>query len=332
MRKISASMITQQVVILSILILFAGCAGGSGGGNSESTPPVESNNDPGSVVTFTYTLDPGQINNLPSEADHVKVVLDGNVSTAEVTSRIIIYADSPSAASVDADTLTLSFNVSPGEHTYTVSALKGTSELETIGPITFTKVKDIPLTAPIAFDFPSFDTNQTDVGLDIPNVSIYFGTSGKDRIVQYGGSADDALSVDSGAGNDWAEQYGESGVDTMAADTGTGSDYIYQEGGAGNDAIRATPGEGNDTVIINAGTGDDTITYDVGIGTDTASIDGGAGTDTLIMNQNWQPVLIQDDRGNVIYQTGSDGTTITVVNVEQIIVLDDEGNVVWPAP
>ncbi len=332
MIKISASTITRQVVILSILILFAGCGGGSGGGNSESTPPVVNNNDPGSTVTFTFTLDPGQINNIPSEADHVKVVLDGNASTAEVTSRIIIYADSPSAACADEDTLMLSFNVSPGEHTYTVSALKGISELETIGPIQFTKVKDIPLTAPIAFDYPSFDTNQTDIGLDTSNVFSYFGTAGNNRIVQYGGPADDALSVDSGAGNDWVEQYGGDAVDTMVADTGTGNDYIYQEGGAGNDDISATPGEGNDTVMINAGAGDDTITYYAGIGADTALIDGGAGTDTLIVNHNGQPVLIQDSDGNVIYQAGSDGTIITVVNAEQIIVIDNEGNVVWSAP
>jgi Ca2+-binding RTX toxin-like protein len=212
-------------------------------------------------------------------------------------------------------------------------SLLGSSVLSTIGPIPFITVSpNFPLSIPMIAAFATFDNYQTDVGLDTPNTLIYFGTSNRDRIVQYGGAANDLLSVDSGAGDDWAEQYGGGGDDTMVADTGTGNDYIYQEGGAGNDTIRVTPGEGNDTVIINAGPGDDTITYDVDTGTDSASIDGGDGNDTLIVNQNGRPVLIRDTIGNVIYQFGSGGTTITVANVEHITVKDSNGNPVftWP--
>jgi hypothetical protein len=332
MRKAGVSIIIQQVVIVAIITFLASCGGGGGGGGSDSaSTPGGTNNDPASIVTFTYTLDTGLINSVPVDADRVKVVLDGKESTAEITSRIIIHGDSQ-AVSAESKTLTLSFNVSPGEHAYTVSALKGTTVLEIIGPITFTKENDIPLTTPISFDFPNFDNSQTDIGLDTPNSFIFLGTTGNDRIVQYGGTADDFLSVETNDGNDWIEQYSGGGIDEMIADTGTGNDYIYQEGGAGNDAIRVSTGYGDDTVIIDAGPGDDTITYDVDYGTDNVSIEGGEGTDTLTVNQNGQPVLIQDGSGNVIYQTGSGGITITVVNVEHIAILDKDGNEIWPAP
>ena len=92
--------------------------------------------------------------------------------------------------------------------------------------------------------FATFDNYQTDIGLDTPNSFIYFGTPNRDRIVQYGGAANDLLSVDNGAGDDWAEQYGGGGDDTMVADGGTGNDYIYQEGGAGNNNLTVTAGDG----------------------------------------------------------------------------------------
>ena len=74
------------------------------------------------------------------------------------------------------------------------------------------------------------------------------------------------------------------------------------------------------------------FTYDVDLGTDTAFIDGGDGNDTLIVNHNGQPFLIRDTAGNVIYQFGSGGTTITVANVEHITVNDSNGTPVftWP--
>jgi hypothetical protein len=201
--------------------------------------------------------------------------------------------------------------------------------------------------------FPTFDSYQTDIGVDTPNTLIYIGTPDRDRIVQYGGGANDLLSVDTGAGDDWAEQYGGGGDNTMVAETGNeyiyqeggagnnnmtansgkGNDWVFQKGGAGNDTIRVTPGDGDDSVIIAAGLGDDTITYNVSRGTDTSSIDGGDGNDTPIVNHNGQPFLIRDTAGNVIYQFGSGGTTtITVANVEHITVKDSNGFPVfiWP--
>jgi len=100
-----------------------------------------------------------------------------------------------------------------------------------------------------------------------------------------------------------------------------GRNRIVQYGGAGDDSIEAMGGDGSGVIQVNAGDG---------TGTDTTSIDGGAGDDMLTVRQNGLPVLIQDDNGHVIYQSG--GTTITVVNVEHITVNDANGKPVFTKP
>jgi hypothetical protein len=276
-----------------------------------------------------HSLAAGQYNSLPAGADRVRVTVAG----AESSSKELLRSTLPDPNGPGQ----LTFFLAPGQYTYTVQALRGSllagSVLSTIGPIPMTVSPSFPLSIPMIAAFAAFDNYQTDIGMDTANTFIYFGTPNRDRIVQYGKSANDLLSVDTGAGDDWAEQYSGGGDNTMVADTGTGNDCIYQEGGAGNDMIRVNGGDGDDTVIIDAGPGDDTITYDVSIGTDTASIDGGDGNDTLIVNHNGLPFLIRDTAGRVIYQFGSGGTTtITVANVEHIIVKDPSGTPVftWP--
>ena len=328
-------------------------------------------------VTFDFTFASGQYNSLPGGADRVRVTVAG----ADSITKELLRSSLPDPNANGQ----LSFYLTPGQYTYTAQALQGSllagSVLSTIGPIPMTVSPNFPLSIPMITAFATFDNYQTDIGVDTPNSFIYFGTPNRDRIVQYGGAANDLLSVDMGADDDWCEQYGAGGDNTMVADTGTGNDYIYQEGGAGNnnmtatagpgdnwvfqkgrssndtincvggedndyiyqeggagnDTIRVTPGERNDTVLINAGPGDDTVTYDVDLGTDTAFIDGGDGNDILIVNNRFGgapglSVLIQDTNGNVIYQFGSGGTTITVANVEHITVKDSNGNPVfiWP--
>jgi hypothetical protein len=46
-----------------------------------------------------------------------------------------------------------------------------------------------------------------------PNTFTYIGTANRDRIVQYGGTANDLLSAETGAENDWIEQYGGGHID-----------------------------------------------------------------------------------------------------------------------
>ena len=184
--------------------------------------------DPAGVVTFTYSLDAGQIDSLPAGADHVRVVFDGQERTVPIASRIKDFAGRTALAGTDS--LTVSLETSPGNHSYTADALSGTTVIATIGPITMTKVDCIPVTIPLAFGFPAFDTYQTDVGTDNADTIIYIGTKNRDRIVQYGGAAEDLLSVDMGEGDDWSEQYGGSGDDAMLAGGGSGGDYILSVG------------------------------------------------------------------------------------------------------
>jgi hypothetical protein len=304
-------------------------------------------------VTFTLTFAAGSLNSVPAGADRVTISIDAAADTR-------IYRLTPELGST-ADPLTVSFVAVAGNHTYTAKAWSGSTVLATIGPINFTTVSGFPLTIPLAFSFPAFDSYHTDFG-EAP----YIGTEARDRVVQYGGAANDFISTSTGADDDWIEQYGGGGVDSLNAISGTGNDYVYQQagsvgsnlyaaaadgddwiiqsggdgndelncqlgggndyirqaGGGGNDTIGVNGGSGNDSVVINGGSGDDSITYNVSEGTDTADIDGGTGTDTLTVNRNGQSFVLRDSSGSTLYQYGSGGTVITVANLEQITVLD----------
>jgi len=321
-------------------------------------------------VIFTLTFASGSINSVPVGADRVTISLDGAPDTR-------IYRLTPELGSA-ANPLTILFIVVAGNHTYTAKAWSGSTLLATIGPISFTTVSGFPLTIPLAFSFPAFDSYHTDIGEATSNTFTFIGTDIKDRVAQYGGVAGDFISASTSAGNDWIEQFGGGGVDTLIAGSGTGNDYLYQqvgslgsnvtatmgdgndwiiqaggagndrlncqggdgndnvrqEGGTGNDEIFVTPGTGNDTAIIDAGPGDDSVTCDVSLGTDTAFIDGGAGTDTLTVNRNNQSFVLMDSSGSTLYQYGSGGTVITVVNLEQITAKDQDGTIlfIWSAP
>ena len=158
------------------------------------------------------------------------------------------------------------------------------SPIFTIGPIPMIVSPNFPLSIPMIAAFATFDNYQTDVGLDTANTFIYFGTPNRDQIVQYGGSANDLLSVDTGAGDDWGEQYGGGGDDSMVADTGTGNDYLYQEGGVGNDNMYASTADGNDRLFQKGGAGNDKISCQAGDGNDYIYQEGGAGNDTIGVN------------------------------------------------
>jgi hypothetical protein len=365
------STITRLFIIFLALSFLSGCGGGGGGGKKSTDTSGEDAVKPEGPVTFTYTLDPGLINSLPPEADHIEVVLDDTiVSTIEITSRIIVYPDSPASAEETAQPLI--FEVSPGEHTYRIRALKGDVELEpVIGPISFEKKKEIPLTIPISFAYPSFDHYETDTN-DFSSVSMFaYGTNGSDRIVQYGGSGDDLIKAISYDGNDWIEQYGYSGSNTLIADTGVGDDYLYQEGGSGWSTLTAiTSGEttgdktfileggsgdntlevdisgnagnshielyggpsdnimlvtgskGDDSVFLYGGEGKDTMTYTMTSGSDVVTARGESESDTLTINRgSHADYTIKDGNGAILYQSGSGGTSITVIGITSIKLL-----------
>ncbi len=338
MGKNRASRFSWAFSVLTISLLLAGCGGG---GSHDSSAGTEGT-DPGSAVTFTYSLDSGQVNSLPDAADHIDVVLDGKEINFEVPARITVYAEGDAS---ETGTQTLAFSADPGEHTFTITALQGKRLVAMIGPITFTKVDGIPVNIPIAFGFTSFDHHATKVGTNGADAIITFGSDVKDRVVQYGGAGNDFLSFDAKAGDDWIEQHGGDGGDTLVVEAGTGNDYTCQEGGdgddhlvqvggAGNDTIRLDPGLGNDAAAIDAGPGNDSITYDMADGTDTVTIDGNDGNDLLTININGVMNYTIKDSSGTIFSDGTGGTTLTVEDIEGIRLVDEYGDTIstWGNP
>jgi Ca2+-binding RTX toxin-like protein len=291
----------------------------------------------GDNVSFTLTFASGALNSVPAGTDRVTISIDTNPDTR-------IYRLTPEPGSA-AEPLTVSFVAVAGNHTYTAKAWSGSSPLATIGPISFTTVNGFPLTIPLAFAYPAFDSYHTDVGGATSNTFTYLGTTDGDRVVQYGGAEIDTLSVSTGEGNDWCEQYGGGGVDSLNAISGTGNDYVYQEAGSvgsnlytaaadgddwiiqsgrdgndelncqlggGNDYIRQAGGGGNDTIGVNGGSGNDSVVIDGGPGDDTISYDVSPGMDTA-------------------YIDGGAGTdTLTVnENGESFVLKDSSGNTLF---
>ena len=283
------------------------------------------------AISFSSTTDTQKFNSLPPGTTSINVTFDGVTREASAT-----------------DTTLITFASPDGDHTYTAQALSGTTILASLGPITIKTFSSFPLTIPLAFSFPSFDTYQTDIGLDTPNTLIYFGTTGRDRVVQYGGGADDLLSVDTGAENDWIEQYGGGGVDTMVANTGTGNDYAYQEAGsgssnltvtsgqgddwvvqkcgAGNDAINCLGGDGNDNIYQEGGAGNDTIRVSPGYGNDIVIIDAGPGDDTIVYD-----VDLGTDTATLDGGTGTDTLTVNNRFSQPILIQGSNSNLIYQA-
>jgi Ca2+-binding RTX toxin-like protein len=230
----------------------------------------------GDNVSFTLTFASGALNSVPAGTDRVTISVDGAADTR-------IYRLTPEPGS-STDPLTVSFVAVAGNHTYTAKAWSGNTLLGTIGPIDFTTVAGFPLTIPLAFSFAAFDSYHTDVGTPGPNSQIFFGTAGRDRVVQYGGATNDLQSVDAGAGNDWSEQYGGGGVDTLIADSGTGHDYVLQKAGSGSTDFTASTGDGDDWVIQAGGDGSDKLNCQGGAGNDNIRQEGGAGNDSIFCN------------------------------------------------
>jgi hypothetical protein len=283
--------------------------------------------DASQIVAFSFTTTAGQINTLPAGATSAQVTFNG---------KTLRGASSP-----------LTFTAPAGAYTFTALALKGGTTVAAMGPINVTVATGFSLNIPLSFTaFSAFDTYQTDVGLDKPNTLLYFGTANRDRIVQYGGAADDFLSVDSGAGNDWIEQYGGGGVNTLVADTGTGNDYIYQEtgagdsnltvtsgtaddwvvqkGGSGNDALNCIAGDGNDYIYQESGTGNDVIRVATGTGNDTAIIDAGPGNDTITYDIDHGTDTASIDGG-----TGTDTLTVNNRFSQPVLIQDRNSSIIY---
>jgi len=282
------------------------------------------------AISFSSTTDTGKIDFLPPGTTSINVTFDGVTREASAT-----------------DTTLITFASPDGDHTYTAQALSGTTILASVGPITIKTLSSFPLTIPLAFSFPSFNTYQTDIGLDTPNTLIYFGDEQRNRIVQYGGAGDDLLSVDTGAENDWIEQYGGGGVNTMVAEAGSGNDYLYQKAGSGGSNLTASMGDGadwiiqvggdgidrlnvqgganNDNIRQEGGAGNDEIYATTGTGNDTVTIDAGPGDDTITYSVS----DLGTDTATLDGGTGIDTLTVDNAFGLPLLIQDTNSNVIY---
>ncbi len=103
---------------------------------------------------------------------------------------------------------------------------------------------------------------------------------------------------------------------------------FVQIGGPGDDTLTLLGSTSLDQLCMYGLEGNDTIIYEMGPGDDAVFIDGGPGNDTLTIKANGQSFTIISG-GQIIYQWGVGGTTVTVVNVEQITVIGDNGETIW---
>lgn len=278
------------------------------------------------LIAFTFTTAAGQSNTLPGAATSVRVTFNGETLTS---------ASSP-----------MTFAAPAGAYTFTALALNGGATVATMGPISLTVVSGFPVITPLAFTaFPAFDTYQTDVGLDTSNTLIYFGTANRDRIVQYGGAANDTLYVESAAGNDWVEQYGGAGNDGMLAEGGTENDYYYQSGGPGNDTLKVAAGFGNDWIFQDGGDGDDYVEVLGGDGDDYVYVSGGEGNDEIFVQHdagNDTSIIDAGPGDDVITYVAATGTDVSTIDggsgndvltirqgVASILIQDSNSNVIY---
>lgn len=159
------------------------------------------------------------------------------------------------------------------------------------------------------------------------------GGGGNDTIFQMGGSGNNVLTSDSGTGDDRVWQYGGNGYDRIVSTGGDGNDVLYANGGDGNDYFNIDAGAGTDDVLIYGGAGNDNIAYNVSAGNDRVYIDGGVDNDTLTVNVGSEDNFrLVDAVGNIMYQSGTGGNVITVVNVENGTVVGPLGETLfeWP--
>ena len=142
------------------------------------------------------------------------------------------------------------------------------------------------------------------------------GGSGNDCIFQEGDTGPDNMSATGADGDDTIRQQGDAGDDILYVSAGSGSDLVIQDGGNGSDVLVTHTQDGDDMVYEYGGVGSDSFTNTVSAGFDIVVIDGGPDSDTATIFANNQSFVLKDAAGNVLYQTGTVATVITVIDVE----------------
>jgi hypothetical protein len=181
------------------------------------------------------------------------------------------------------------------------------------------------------------------------------GAANDDVIIQNGGSGNDDLTEMNGDGVGHIIQEGGNGTNTIFTgfvgswqtstsvyfcNGGSGIDDINLEGGDGNlnatilggdgnDLIQSSLGSKDDVVRIDAGAGKDIITYDLSAGRDVVLINGGNDEDSLTINENHNSLQLFNDSGIVMFTSGQNGSTITIISIEHGQVFGDDGKVAF---
>jgi len=106
---------------------------------------------------------------------------------------------------------------------------------------------------------------------------IQFGTWGKDKIEQYGGTGKTTQYAEGSADADWLLQVGGDLRTAQTAIAGSGDDKIYQYGGKGDNSQFIEVGAGNQTLIQVGGDGINIMQIQGGEGSATIEQYGGKG-------------------------------------------------------
>jgi Ca2+-binding RTX toxin-like protein len=146
---------------------------------------------------------------------------------------------------------------------------------------------------------------------------IEFGTSGKDKIIEYGGLDDITQYIGGDAANDWLLQVGGSQASAMTIDGGAGDDTIYQYGGLGNSDMNISAGGGNDSIIQVGGVGGNKMNVYGGAGNDYIEVYGGSGNNTIFMSSGAGDNVVKiygGPRNNTItYAVDFGNDTVTIL-------------------
>ena len=176
---------------------------------------------------------------------------------------------------------------------------------------------------------------------------IDFGTPGKDKIEQYGGTGNTTQYAEGGANDDWILQVGGDNYSDQTAIAGDGNDTIYQFGGEGDSTQYITGGDTGDKAIIQVGgKGKNQMTVSGGIaGKNMIEMYGGVNENQMQANGGLNDDAIEmyggQSKDTMIYDVtaGADAVTINAgqgddtltinKNQQNFTLVDNNGNVIF---
>jgi Ca2+-binding RTX toxin-like protein len=188
-----------------------------------------------------------------------------------------------------------------------------------------------PPTVPVPPPDSQFDNVFVDLAQQGDVDQIQFGTPGKDRIEEYGGTGNSTQYAEGSEGDDWILQVGGDKLSDQTAILGDGNDTVYQYGGKGDNIQYAEAGSGNDTIIQVGGAGNNTMEALGGIGSSTIEQYGGQGTNTMKVAGGTSDDTIKMHGGNkadaLTYDvtTGNDKVTIDAGQGDDSLTINKKG-------